>query len=142
MTTVRANPTTRSALRFLLVGASNNLAMYGLFVLLTLAGVAAIPAATITYALGMVISFVAHRRYTFGHRGDRGPAIARFVLANVAGYALNVALLHALVSQLGWQAIPAQVLAVAVVAAALFVAMKLWVFRDPPRRPGAAQPLR
>lgn len=139
MTTVHADPTTRSARRFLLAGASNNLAMYGLFVLLTLAGVAAIPAATITYALGMVIGFVAHRRYTFGHRG---PAIVRFVLANVAGYALNVALLHALVSQLGWQAIPAQLLAVAVVAAALFVAMKLWVFRDPPRQPGAAQPLR
>lgn len=128
---LRDNPTTRSAVRFLVVGATNNLVMYGLFVLLTLRGVLPVPAATITYVLGMAVSFVAHSRFTFRHRGDRRPAMIRFVLANVAGYLLNVGLLHLLIV-LGLPAVVAQLIAVAVVATLLFVAMKLWVFRVTP----------
>ena len=132
---LRDDPTTRSAARFLVVGATNNLLMYGLFVLLTLRGIPPVPAATITYVLGMAISFVAHSRFTFRHRGDRGPAMIRFVLANVAGYLLNVGLLHLLIT-IGLPAVLAQLIAVVVVAALLFVAMKQWVFGS---RRGRAQ---
>lgn len=132
---LRDNPTTRSAARFLVVGATNNLVMYGLFVLLTLRRVPPVPAATITYVLGMAVSFAAHSRFTFRHRGDRGPAMIRFVLANVAGYLVNVVLLHLLII-VGLPAVVAQLIAVTVVAALLFVGMKQWVFRlgQRPRR--------
>lgn len=119
----------RSAVRFLVVGASNNAAMYGLFVLLSLAGVGAIPAATITYFLGMGVSFYFHRRWTFRHAGHPGSAAVRFLVANAAGYALNVALLWYFVHRLGLPQIPVQFGAIAIVAVLLFVLMRTWVFR-------------
>ena len=126
-----------SALRFLVVGASNNAAMYGLFVVLSLVGVAAIPAATLTYVLGMGISFFFHRRWTFRHTGHPGVAAARFITANVAGYLLNIALLHIFVGQLLLPQIPVQLGAVAVVAVLLFVLFRIWVFpAAQTKRPG------
>jgi len=118
-----------SALRFLIVGASNNAAMYGLFVVLSLAGVGAIPAATITYVLGMGISFFFHRRWTFRHSGHPASAAARFLVANAAGYLVNIALLGFFVHSVGLPQIPVQLGAIAVVAVLLFVLMRSWVFR-------------
>jgi putative flippase GtrA len=130
---VRANETPvsgrGSALRFLVVGASNNAAMYGLFIVLSLVGVGAIPAATVTYLLGMGVSFFFHRRWTFRHSGHPASAAARFLAANAAGYAVNVALLWYFVHQLDLPQIPVQFGAIAVVAVLLFVLMRSWVFR-------------
>ena len=126
-----------SAIRFLVVGASNNAAMYGLFVALSLIGVGAIPAATITYVLGMGISFFFHRRWTFRHSGHPGAAAARFIAANVAGYLLNIGLLFVFVHQLQLPQIPVQLGAVAVTAVLLFVLFRVWVF--PARTAAAAQ---
>ena len=125
----RSRATAASALRFLIVGASNNAAMYGLFVLLSLLGVAAIPAATLTYALGMVISFALHRRWTFAHTGNPRSAVVRFLIANLGGYAVNVAILWVFVTQLRMPQLVVQLVAVVVVASLLFVVMRAWVFR-------------
>lgn len=119
-----------SAVRFLVVGASNNAAMYGLFIVLSLLGVGAIPAATITYVLGMGVSFFFHRRWTFRHSGHPASAAVRFLVANVAGYLLNIALLWFFVHQLDLPQIPVQFGAIAVVAVLLFVLMRTWVFRE------------
>ena len=120
-----------SAARFLVVGASNNAAMYGLFVVLSLVGVAAIPAATITYVLGMGVSFFFHRRWTFRHAGNPASAAVRFLVANAIGYGLNVALLWIFVTWLGLPQIPVQLVSVGVVAVLLFLLMRGWVFRAP-----------
>lgn len=122
-------PLTRTAAKFLVVGASNNAAMYALFVGQSFAGMNAIVAATITYALGMVISFVLHERWTFRHSGNRRRTIVRFLIANLGGYLLNVAILWVFVSRLGLPQIAVQLFALGVVAIALFFTMRGWVFR-------------
>jgi putative flippase GtrA len=115
--------------KFIVVGVANNLVGYGAFVVLSLLGVAAIPAMTVAYVIGMVISFTGNRKWTFGHRGSLVPTLVKFAVANLLGYGVNFALLRLFVSQLGLPQIPVQFFATGCVALCTFLMMRLWVFR-------------
>ena len=115
--------------RFIVVGVANNLVGYGAFVALSLLGVPAIPAMTVSYSVGMVISFIGNRKWTFGHRGSLIPTLVRFAAANLVGYGVNLALLWIFVSELGFPQIPVQFFATGCVALCTFLMMRLWVFR-------------
>lgn len=115
--------------RFIVVGVANNLVGYGAFVLLSLLGVAAIPAMTVSYGIGMVISYVGNRKWTFGHRGSLAPTLLRFAVANLVGYGVNFGILWLFVRRLGLPQIPVQFLATGCVAVCTFLMMRLWVFR-------------
>jgi putative flippase GtrA len=116
-------------LRFGLIGGLNNLLSYGIFVVLTLAGVASIAAASITYETGMVVSYLANRTFTFRHSGSTRRSVLRFVVVNIAGYAVNVAILAVFVEQIGWNALIVQLGAIVVVATGIYLGMRFWVFR-------------
>lgn len=115
--------------RFIVIGLLNNLVGYGAFVVLSLLGVEAIPAMTVAYGIGMVISFVGNRKWTFGHRGSLGPTLVRFAVANLVGYGVNYGLLWLFVGSLGLPQIPVQFFATGCVALCTFLMMRLWVFR-------------
>lgn len=116
--------------KFIVVGVANNLIGYAVFVLLSLLGTEAIPAMTVSYGIGMVVSFVGNRKWTFSHRDSLIPTLVRFVVANLVGYGVNFALLWLLVNQLGLPQIPMQLFATACVAICTFLIMRLWVFRS------------
>lgn len=115
--------------KFIVVGVANNLVGYGAFVVMSLLGAAAIPAMTVAYVIGMVISFLGNRKWTFGHRGSLVPTLVRFAVGNLLGYGVNVALLWLFVSRLGLPQIPVQFFATGCVALCTFLMMRLWVFR-------------
>lgn len=115
--------------KFIVVGVANNLVGYGAFVVLSLLGVAAIPAMTVSYVTGMVISFIGNRKWTFGHQGSIFPTLVKFAVANLLGYGVNFALLWLFVSRLGLPQIPVQFFATGCVALCTFLMMRLWVFR-------------
>lgn len=116
--------------RFAAVGIINNAIGYGVFVLLSILGLSAIGAMTVSYTIGMGISFFGNRRWTFDHRGPVGSSLVRFLAVNAVGYGLNFALLSVLVSGLRFPQIPAQLFALAVVAVVSFFLMRLWAFRN------------
>ncbi|MBF4634771.1 GtrA family protein [Agreia pratensis] len=118
-------------LRFGAIGGLNNLLSYGIFVALTVAGMPSIGAATITYATGMVVSYLANRSFTFRHSGSARRSVLRFVAVNLAGYALNVAILAVFVELIGWNALGVQLGAIVVVATGIYLGMRFWVFREP-----------
>lgn len=119
----------RSAAWFIVVGVVNNLTGFAIFVALTLIGVGAIAAATVSYLAGMVISFFGNQRLTFRHApGQRSPVI-RFLVTNVIGYSVNVLVLWVLVHGLDVPQIAAQLVAIGCVAVCTFAMMRLWVFR-------------
>jgi putative flippase GtrA len=121
----------RSAFWFVVIGATNNVVSYILFaVLVHLGGMDPVAAVTITYALGMIISFLGNRRLTFRHTGHVGRTIAKFVAVNAVGYAVNVAILRLFVHGLGLSPLIVQLFAIVVVASITFFSMRLWVFRD------------
>ena len=115
-------------LRYGIVGVGTNLAGY--LVYLGLTGLGAEPKITMSglYAVGVGISFALNRRWTFGHRGRIGPAGLRFAAAHLVGYGINLGMLAGLHDGLGWPHQLVQALAVLVVAAFLFVAMRGFVF--------------
>jgi putative flippase GtrA len=116
-------------LRFGAIGGLNNLLSYGIFVALTLAGMPSIGAATITYATGMVVSYLANRTFTFRHSGSARRSLLRFIVVNLAGYALNVAILALFVERIGWNALVVQLGAIVIVATGIYLGMRFWVFR-------------
>lgn len=122
-------------LKFGVVGVVNNAIGYAIFVVLSLTGVGYVGAMTISYLVGMGISFLGNRAWTFGHSGPVWPTVVRFVAANVTGYGVNLLVLHFLVVAAGMAQIPAQLVATAFVAVCTFSLMRLWVF---PRSEGAA----
>lgn len=118
-----------SAAWFIVVGVVNNVTGLAIFVALTVLGVAAIPAATVSYVVGMGISFFGNQRLTFRHEPGQRSAVVRFLVTNAIGYSVNVAVLHVLVSKLDAPQVAAQVVAIGCVAVCTFVMMRLWVFR-------------
>ena len=116
-------------LKFVAVGITNNLIGYLTFVALSLWGMSALGAVSISYLLGMFISFAGNRKWTFGHNGGMGPAVLRFIAANVVCYGLNVGILALFVTRLGLPQIPVQFVALGVGATCTFLLMRLWVFR-------------
>jgi putative flippase GtrA len=116
-------------LRFGMIGGLNNLLSYGIFVVLTLTGMPSISAATITYVTGMAVSYLANRSFTFRHSGSARHSVLRFIVVNIAGYAVNITILAVFVELIGWNALVVQLGAIVVVATGIYLGMRFWVFR-------------
>lgn len=123
-----------SLVKFAVVGVINNVIGYGTFVLLSLAGMQAIGAMTVSYSLGMIISFAGNRKWTFGHQGKVAPALMRFLGVNALAYSLNFVILTLFVVVWHFPQIPVQLFAVGLVAIVTFMLMRLWAFHDNSQR--------
>lgn len=121
----------RSIVKFAVVGVINNAIGYGTFVILSFAGVTALVAMTVSYLMGMGISFAGNRKWTFGHSGRWAPALWRFLAINVIGYGLNFGILTLFVVTWRFPQIPVQLFALVLVAGVTFLLMRLWAFRGP-----------
>lgn len=120
--------TLRQLFRFGVIGLLQNGIGYGLYLVLTLAGLPPKPTMTFLYLAGATVSFLANRRFTFGHTGKLTHAGIRFMLAHLGGYLINLLLLWWLVDQNGYPHQWVQASAIFVVAAYLFVSFRFFVF--------------
>ena len=90
-----------------------------------------IPAAIGAFLVAVTNNFLLNRMWTFRaeapgrHPGHQG---ARFLAVSVAGLAVNLAVLEALVSGAGLAELPSQAIAVAVAMPVNFIGNKLWTF--------------
>lgn len=123
-------PLVRQLIRYGTVGLAINAVGYLAYLALTLLGTAPKIAVTILYAVAVAVGFVANRNLTFGHEGRLDRAAVRYVTVQFSGYLLNLAILEIGVDRRGYPHELVQALAVFIVAAFLFVAMKLFVFRS------------
>jgi putative flippase GtrA len=81
-----------SVRRFGVVGALNTgVGLSIIFACKALAGMGDVAANFTGYAIAVAMSFVLHKRWTFGHRGHTGPALARYLVVLAAAYASNLA---------------------------------------------------
>lgn len=82
------------------------------------------------YAIGLAVSFIGNRGWTFGAGdGAAGPQAARFVAAFAVAYGLNLAALAAGLA-LGLHPLLAQLPAIAVYSVVFFLLSRGWVFRE------------
>lgn len=83
---------------------------------------------TALYFVGASIGFLANRRFTFRHNGGIGVAGVRYLLAQGAGYLLNLLLLLVFVDWFDFPHQTVQAIAVIVVAIFLFFLFRIFVF--------------
>ena len=118
----------RQLFSYAFIGVLTNLFVYGLYLLLTYLWGAPKFTMTTLYFLGATIGFLANRRFTFRHDGGIGVTGIRYLLAQVAGYLLNLVLLLLFVDWFEFPHQTVQAIAIVVVAIFLFFVLRVFVF--------------
>lgn len=115
-------------IRYASVGIASNLSLYLAYLLLTASGIGHKTAMTSLYALGVLMTFVANRAWSFKHKGAMHTALVRYAAASLFGYALNWLFLWTAVDILRLPHQAVQAIAICIVAGCLFLLNKFWVF--------------
>jgi putative flippase GtrA len=116
--------------RFLAVGGGSYLFNLGMYALGLKLGLHYLTAAVVAYACGYGLNFFLNRHWTFevGATSARGQFL-RFTVVSLVALAIDLILLRTFVEVAGLPRLPAQALAVAIVAPLSFVGNRLWSFR-------------
>jgi putative flippase GtrA len=134
-TTPGQRPALRSLgqfIKFSLVGVSNTLVTYLVFLLLySWLGMHYLLASALGWLAGMLNSYLLNRSFTFRVRSAASLGEGfKFALVSAGAGVLNLALLHVLVQWAGLRPEIAQVLAIIGSYLPNFLLTKLWIFRD------------
>jgi putative flippase GtrA len=121
---------TRQFIQYCIVGVASNAVAYGVFLLLVWQGVEAKISMSIVYAFGAAFSFWMNRTWTFAFTGNWIGSTARFLGAHLSGYLLNLIILMIFRDRFHFPAAIVQAAAIGLVAIYMFLASKLYVFRE------------
>ena len=116
--------------RFLAVGLGNTLA--GLLVIYAAKGffgVGDVVANVCGYAVGLTLSFILNKTWTFRHRGDFVISAVRFLLSFAVSYALNLATVLGAIHLLDINSYLAQALGIPPYTIAFYLLSKHFAFR-------------
>lgn len=116
--------------RFGLVGLAQNALNVATFAAALEGGVPYRAAAVLAAILALLVSFALHRLWTFrvSTRGALAGHAFRYTIVFTLSVAAGVVILSVLVERAGFASVPAQVVAIAIVAPASFLAQRGWVF--------------
>ncbi|MFC4296732.1 GtrA family protein [Castellaniella hirudinis] len=115
-------------IKYTLVGIFTNIAGYAAYLLITGFGLSPKLTVTLVYGVSALINFLTNRQFTFQHDGHLGRAGIRYILAQLAGYLINLLILVLFVDWLGYPHQYIQAIAILVVAVFLFVLSRYFVF--------------
>ena len=107
-----------------------NLALYLSYLLLTNAGIGHKTAMTGLYVLGIIVTFLANKSWTFKHRDSGASSFMRYIIAYFSGYMTNFLGLYFFVDILLYRHEAVQLIMIFVVAIQLFMLQRLWVFKS------------
>ena len=127
---VKGKSSVKQIYHYALVGIASNFAGYMVYLLGTYLGGTPKITMTVLYGVGTAIGFFGNRRLTFAHKGSLLGSGFRYLIAYLLGYLMNLAILIVFVDKLGYAHQWVQAMAVFVVAAFLFLALKFFVFTD------------
>jgi putative flippase GtrA len=116
--------------RFIMVGLFSNGIGYGVYLLITWLGVPYKIAMTLLYCVGVTMSYIGNRQFTFANTQQVRMTLVKFIAAYVVGYALQYAILYVLVDLFSIFHAYAQLCGAGVVAVYLFIALRLFVFKE------------
>jgi len=123
----------RQFARFAVVGVSNTLVSFAAYLVFVDVSLPYVAASALAFSLGALNGYVLNCHWTFAAR-DTGSARALYVAVQAGGAAASAGLVWLGGHGLGLGEVGAYVLAVPPVAAAMFVANRLWTFH--PDMPG------
>jgi len=115
-------------LRYAVVGLMSNAIIYAIYIVLTYLGTGPKLAMSLLYSVGVLLTFVVNKKWSFRFGGAAAPALLRYATAYAVGYVLNFLALLFLVDQAGLPHQWVQGAMILVVAFMLFMAQRYWVF--------------
>jgi putative flippase GtrA len=86
----------RQPASFLIVGVANTLIGYSIILGALALGLDTVPANILGYAAGVLAGFMMNSGWTFSFNGPVVPALARYLLAFIAAWSLNIAIVLSL----------------------------------------------
>ena len=119
----------RQLVSFSVVGISSNLVGYGAYLALAETSLGPKLAVAILYPIGVTVSYIGNRRFTFRYdKGQFFPKGVRYLAVYAFGYFLNLLLINWLVETLGFPHQIVQIIAILLVALTSFVMLRVFVF--------------
>ncbi|GIP36164.1 GtrA family protein [Paenibacillus sp. J2TS4] len=117
-------------IKFNLVGVLNTLVDFVLFTLLITVGLHYLAAQCVSYAGGVINSYICNKKWTFANREKTTSSqFIRFVAVNGVSFGLSLAVLFVLGNGLGIHPVTAKVAATALTMVVNFAGTKWFVFR-------------
>ncbi|HKC95390.1 MAG TPA: GtrA family protein [Nitrospira sp.] len=126
------NPGTgKQLIRYAAVGIISNVTGYIVYLLATHLGMAPKFAMSVLYGVGAAIGFFVNRSLSFSYKGGMIGSGIRYLTVHSVGYVMNLTMMVVFVDNFGYPHQIIQAIAILVVAAFLFIAFKIFVFRPP-----------
>lgn len=120
-----------SIVKFSIVGVSNTLLNFIIFILLNSLGVNYMVASIIAYSLSIVNSYFWNSRLVFKCENENKKSVViKFVILNLIGLSINTLLIGVLVGILELKKIVAMVIVTLLVMCINYVLNKIWVFKN------------
>jgi putative flippase GtrA len=116
--------------RFIMVGMISNGIGYGVYLLITWLGVPYKIAMTLLYCVGVTMSYVGNRKFTFASTQQIRLTLVKFIVSYAIGYVLQYTILHILVDEFLIFHAYAQLCGSIVVAVYLFSMLRFFVFKE------------
>ena len=113
-----------------MVGLFSNGIGYGVYLLITWLGVPYKIAMTLLYCVGVTMSYVGNRKFTFANTQNIRLTLVKFVVAYAIGYVLQYTILYILVDEFLIFHAYAQLCGSIVVAVYLFSMLRFFVFKE------------
>jgi putative flippase GtrA len=125
----RLGPEAKRVVKFAIVGVCNTLVALVSYAVFLALGVPYATAGALGWVLGVLNGYTWHRIWTFDGAEHRMSLLARYSAVGSIGLGLNTGLLALLISVVGIDELPAEFLALPVVALTTFLINRYWVFR-------------
>ena len=120
----------REFTRFAVVGATATAIHAAVFTaLIEATSIDPVPATALAFVVAFAAGFALNRRWTFGSRADPIGQLPRYLAAQLAGLALNAAIMHYAVHVQHWSPYVGLAIGIAIVPIVTFALARWWVFR-------------
>jgi putative flippase GtrA len=131
----------RSLLRYLLVGCVNTAVGLGLIYLCMYAlGMRNVSANLIGYSVGVLVSFLLNKSWTFAHEGRSLPALGRFLVVLLVAYGANLLTVLLLADRWGFNRYVAQATGVIPYTVIGYLGSRWFAFRSTAAAGAASSP--
>jgi putative flippase GtrA len=123
-------PAAARPLKFLVVGGTNTVLMYLLYLGLLLAGMSYPLALSLDYVFGILLGYTFNRHFTFGDRSKVKHGFKKYCFTYVLVFAGNLLLLALIVESGRLDAAVGQIIAFGSITLLSYLLQNHWVFRD------------
>ena len=120
----------KELIRFGAVGVVTNVSGFLFYVLFTALGISPILYISISYLIHIGLAFFLNKKWSFTYEGRISTSAVRYLISYIGCYVLNVAVLKYFYGYWDFSHVLVQAVAIVIITPLLFVAQKLWVFRE------------